>query len=117
MLDIALATWTTMLSSTRSRADLLIEIMALRQQLDVYQRQVKRPRLRRLDRLFWIGLRRHWTRWRSALVIVQPETVLRWHREGYRRHWRRISRGRPGRPPLSPEIVSLIKLMSTENPT
>ena len=117
MLDIALATWTTMLTSTRSRADLLLEIMALRQQLGVYQRQVKRPRLRRTDRVFWIWLRRHWNRWRSSLVIVQPETVLRWHQEGYRRHWRRISRGRPGRPPVSSEIVSIIERMSGENPT
>jgi len=117
MLDILLATLTTALASTRSRTDLLLEIMALRQQLGVYKRQVRRPRLRRCDRLFWIWLRRHWTRWRDALLIVQLETVLRWRREGYRRHWRQRSRGRPGRPPLSPEIVSLIQRMSSENPS
>ena len=81
MLDIALATWTTVLASTRARTDLLIENAALRQQLEVYRRQVERPRLHRADRLFWIWLSRWWGRWRSALVIVSPETVLRWHRE------------------------------------
>jgi len=66
----------------RSRAGLLAEIAALRQQLEVRQRQVKRPRLRRGDRLFWIWLARNWPRWKSALVIVTPETVLRWERDG-----------------------------------
>jgi hypothetical protein len=97
--------------------DLLLEIVALRQQLEGYRRQVRRPRLRRADRLFWIWLCRHWTRWRSALVIVQPEAVLRWHREGFRRHWRRISRGRPGRPRTTNSIVRLIEQMSRQNPT
>lgn len=116
MLSLTLSTMSTLLSTTSSRADLLLEILVLRHQLEVYRRQVKRPCLRRADRLFWIWLRRHWSRWRSALVIVQPETVLRWHREGYRRHWRRISRGHPGRPPISREVVSLIERMSRENP-
>ncbi len=117
MLSLALSALSTLRSSTRSRVDLLLEIVALRQQLEIYRRQVRRPRLRRADRLFWIWLCRHWTRWRSALVIVKPETVLRWHREGFRRHWRRISRGRPGRRPLSAEIVAIIERMSRENPT
>jgi hypothetical protein len=51
--------------------------------------------LRRTDRLFWIWLCRHWSRWRTALVVVQPETVLRWHREGFRRHWRCIREATP----------------------
>ena len=117
MWNLALQAWGTLLCASRPRADLLLEILALRQQLEVYQRQVKRPRLRRTDRVFWITLRRHWDRWRSVLVIVKPETVLRWHREGYRRHWRRFSRGKPGRPPVSTEIVELIKRMSLENPS
>lgn len=116
MLSLIRLTMSALLASTRSRADLILEILALRQQLEAYGRQVRRPRLRRADRLFWIWLRRRWPKWRSALVIVQPETVLRWHREGYRRHWRRISRGRPGRPPISREIVELIEQMSRENP-
>jgi len=117
MLSIALATWTTLTASTRSRGDLLLEILALRQQLAIYQRQLQRPRLCRADRLFWIWLRRHWSRWRSALVIVTPETVLRWHRDGYRRHWRRRSAGRRGRPPIPKALVGLIERMSRENPT
>ena len=75
MLSLTYSTVSTLLSSTRSRADLVLEILALRQQLEAYRRQVRRPRLRRDDRLFWIWLRRHWSRWRSALVIVQPETA------------------------------------------
>ncbi len=94
-----------------------MEILALRQQLDVYRRQTRRPRLVRADRLFWIWLRRHWSRWRSALVIVAPETVLRWHREGYRSHWMRRSVGRRGRPPIPRELVELLEKMSSENPT
>jgi len=117
MLTLALATWTTLTASTRSRTDLLLEIMALRQQLGIYQRQVGRPRLRRVDRLFWIWLCRHWARWRGALVIVRPETVLRWHREGYRRYWRRVSGGQPGRPRILKLVVELIVQMSTENPS
>ncbi len=59
----------------RSRADLLLEVTALRQQLAVYQRQTPRPKLQRGDRLFWIWLCRHWAGWRSALIIVKPETA------------------------------------------
>ena len=66
------------------RADLLLENPALRQQLTIYQRQVPRPRLQRSDRMFWIWLSRHWGRWKSALVIVHPDTVLKWHRAGNR---------------------------------
>ena len=84
-----LAILKTSLSAIRrafhSRTDLVLENAALRQQLDVYQRQVPRPKLGRADRVFWIWLPRHWPRWRSALVIVKAETVLRWHREGYPR--------------------------------
>ena len=61
----------------RSRTDLLLEVTALRQQLEVYQRQTPRPKMQRGDRLFWIWLCRHWAGWRSALVIIKPETVLR----------------------------------------
>src|SRR5207249_8895261 len=70
---------------------LAIENLALRQQLTVYKRTTPRPRLRPTDRLFWVGV---WTGWRQSLVIVTPDTVLRWQRRRFREHWTKLS-GRP----------------------
>src|SRR5437764_14591631 len=83
---------------------LALENLALRQQLAVYRRTVARPRLRRGDRLFWVALSRLGRGWKQALVIVAPDTVLRWQRRRFREHWTRLSR-RPvvGRPPVAPE--------------
>src|SRR5215471_21687516 len=81
----------------RSRCDLGLELVALRQQVGVLKRKNPRPQLRLRDRLFWLGLRRWWSKWASALVMVKPETVLGWHRAGFRRYWRFLSRRR-GRP-------------------
>ena len=103
-------------AATRNRADLLLEIAALRQQLDVYRRDSRPPRLRRGDRLFWIWLCRRWERWRTALVIVKPETVLGWHRAGYRAYWRRKSRRKPGRPPIPVEHQEFIRRISGDHP-
>ena len=101
-----------------SRAGLAAENLALRHQLIVLQRSVKRPRLRRRDRVFWAWLSRLWSRWRSCLVVVKPETVIRWHQEGFRLYWRRKSRKtRLGRPRIETEIRRLIRRMSRENPT
>jgi len=109
--------WLTCIrESLRGRRDLILENAALRQQLHVYKRQIKKPKLDRGDRNFWIWLRRRWKRWNSALVIVTPETVLRWHREGFRRHWRRLSARGPGRPPIPWRHRKLIEQMSRENP-
>src|SRR3989442_12543576 len=68
-----------------------LENTALRQQLAVFKRDVKRPRLHRRDRLFWIGLRTIWKDWKSALVIVRPETVISWQRNRFKRYWWRLS--------------------------
>jgi hypothetical protein len=78
---------------------LALENLALRQQLAIYKRTLARPQLRTTDRLFWAGLARIWTGWRQALVIVAPDTVLRWQRRRFREYWARLSR-RPtgGRP-------------------
>ena len=100
----------------RSRTDLVLENAALRQQLEVHQRQTPRPQLRRGDRLFWIWLCRYWPKWRSALAIVKPETVLRWHREGYRRYWRYRSKGRVGRPRIPRKHIEFIRRISLDNP-
>ena len=102
----------------RDRAELAAENLGLRQQLAVLERTMKRPRLRNRDRLFWVWLSRIWTDWRSVLVIVQPDTVVRWHRQGFKLYWRWKSRGgKVGRPRVDAEIRKLIRRMSLENPT
>src|SRR5919201_283653 len=96
---------------------LALENLALRQQLAVYKRTVIRPPLRRTDRLFWVGLATIWTRWRQALVIVTPATVLQWQRRRFREYWTRLSRhASEGRPQVHPEIRTLIIRMATANP-
>jgi hypothetical protein len=100
-----------------NRAAIVTENLALRQQLGVLQRSVRRPRLRQRDRVFWVWLSRLWTDWQSSLVIVKPETVIRWHRKGFRLYWRWKSRKKPGRPKIDAEIRSLIRRMSRENAT
>ena len=100
-----------------SRAALHLENLALRQQLAALDRKGARPSLRMADRLFWVVLSRLWSGWREILVIVKPETVIGWHRKGFRRFWTRKSRrGKPGRPPVSSEFRGLIRRMSRENP-
>jgi transposase InsO family protein len=96
---------------------LALENLALRQQLAVYRRTGPRPKLRTTDRLLWVGLARVWAGWRQALVIVSPDTVLRWQRRRFREHWTRLS-GRPrlGRPPISAETAGLIRKMAATNP-
>jgi len=116
MIDLLAPALAALRISVHTRSDLLIENVALRQQLEVYRRQVERPKLHRADRLFWIWLSRWWSRWRSVLVNVSPETVLRWHQEGYRRHWRRKSGGQPGRPPIRPDYVAIIHRISRDHP-
>jgi transposase InsO family protein len=94
-----------------------IEILALRHQLPVLQRRKKRVRLRAADRLLWVILSRLWKQWRSTLVIVKPETVIAWHRQGFKCYWRWKSRaGKSGRPCVSLETRELIRQMSKANP-
>jgi len=96
---------------------IVLENLALRQQLAVLTRTVKRPQLRSTDRLFWILLAKGWQDWRSALIVVQPDTVVRWHRQWLRRHWTRLSRRRrPGCPTTSSAIRALVSTMTTVNP-
>ncbi len=86
------------------QASLAIENLALRQQLAVFKHHCKRPKLRPRDRVFWVWLSRCWSNWRSVLAIVQPETVIRWHRQGFKLYWRWKSRSsKPGRPPIVTE--------------
>jgi putative pyruvate formate lyase activating enzyme len=102
----------------QSRATLQFEIVALCHQLTVYQRMTLRPRVQQsADRLFWSWLSRSWSDWRSALVFVQPGTVIAWQRKWFRDHWAKLSQqGRPGRPLVSKEIRALIRKISVANP-
>jgi putative transposase len=100
------------------RASLQLEIVALRHQLNVLHRSEQgRLQLNRVDRLFWVWLCRIWSGWRSALVIVKPETVLAWHRKGFRLYWKWKSKCGPGRPEVSAEVRALIRKMCFANPT
>ena len=100
-----------------ARCHQAMENLALRQQLAVYSQSIKRPRLRPRDRVFWVWLSRFWSEWSSALVIVKPDTVIHWHRQGFRLYWRWKSRTiQPGRPRVEQEIRDLIRRMSRENP-
>ena len=100
----------------RSRSDTALEVLALRQQVAVLKRKRPRPKLNSLDRLFWTTLRRFWSRWTDVLVIVKPETVVGWHRAGFRLYWRWRSRPRGGRPKITEEIRVLIRRLAEENP-
>ena len=100
----------------RDRTELAAENLALRQQLAVLTERKRRPRLRMRDRIFWVWLSRLWAGWRSCLVIVQPETGVRWHRCGFKIFWRWKSRAKRGRPSIELEIRKLIRQISRENP-
>jgi putative transposase len=107
----------TALDLTRSRLELVLENALLRQQLIVLKRQTERPKLTWRDCALFVLLLSKLRTWKNALVIVQSDTMLRWHRELFRWVWKRRSRskGKQGRPPLTGEIVALIKRMAKEN--
>src|ERR1019366_2979434 len=114
VLSAALA---SIMSVFRTRAALQLEILALRHQLGVMQRSLKKPRLNRFDRFLWAWLCGAWAEWHSALCIVKPETVIAWHRKGFRLFWTwKVRRGPLGRPAVSKEVRKLIRKMSRENP-
>jgi transposase InsO family protein len=102
-------------SLSPSRRDPALENLLLRQQLAVLKEKGVRPQLSASDRSFWVLIARLWPRWRDALHIVRPETVIRWHREGFRRHWTRKCKSK-GRPVLDPKTRELIRRMSQANP-
>ncbi len=102
-----------------SRMELALENLALRQQVAALKRERPRPRLTDFDRLFWVALRDRWSDWANALIIVKPETVVRWHQATFKRHWARLSGSgnAPGRPRVSRATRALIRKMATDNPT
>ena len=117
MCSLLVAAFGTVRALFRSRASLVLEILALRQQLAILTRQQPRPRLTTFDRVFWVAFSRLGRRWQTVLAIVQPATVVRWHRAGFRLFWRRKSRRHPGRPPTEPSTRALIPRLVRDNPT
>lgn len=115
---LVLGLWTFLRALFAGAATVALENVALRHQLRVLHRPQHRPHLTRLDRLLWVALSRTWRHWRASLVIVQPATVLAWHRQGFQLYWRWKSRPRSaGRPPLDLHIRMLIRRLARENPT
>jgi hypothetical protein len=120
MVAVLTAVLTGLRDIVRRRCDLEAELLALRHQLLVLQRQrgARRVSLRPADRLLWVTLSRVWPGWRSAVILFKPETVIGWYRRGFRLFWRWKSRGRlPGRPAASCEVIDLIETMHKANPT
>src|SRR5262245_24358502 len=106
----------TLRSAVHTRRELALENLALRQQLAVWKARQPRPRLTRTDRIFWVLLSRVWTSWRHSLQVVRPETVVGWHRQGFKRYWAWKSRRPHGRPTIRAELRELIWRVSRANP-
>ena len=117
MLNAILLGFRLIILALSGNKQVALENVALRQQLRVLTRDIKRPRLRRWDRLFWTVLVTIWKDWKSALVIVRPETVIGWQRRRFKQYWRRLSQSNgPGRPVVGIEIRNLVKSMAAANP-
>jgi transposase InsO family protein len=101
-----------------SWSDLLLENVALRQQVAALKKENPRPKLSRFDRIFWVLLRRLWNKWKDALIFVEPETVVNWHRKGFKLYWKFISRRgkQKEKKSIDKEIKRLIRQMAKENP-
>jgi putative transposase len=115
VIEIILSLLVAIRAFFRSRSDTALEVLVLRQQLAGLKRKQPRPKLNSLDRLFWTALRQCWSRWTDVLVIVKPDTVIGWHRAGFRLYWRWRSRPRGGRPKITEEIRVLIQRLAQEN--
>jgi putative transposase len=117
MMSVLISFLTVLRGLAQSRAALHLEVLALRHQLHVLERsRPGRLRLATADRCLWAWLSQIWSGWRTALVIVKPETVVAWHRQGFRLFWTWKSRRRIGRPSLPTDIRALIRTMSRANP-
>jgi hypothetical protein len=97
LFDLVMPVLRCALAFFRSRREQAIVELVLRQQLSTYAKAGPKPRLGPLDRAFWVALSRLWPSWKDTLVIVKPDTVIRWHRQGFRLYWRSISKPGPGR--------------------
>ena len=99
----------------KSKQNLILENLMLRQQLNIYKRKNKRPKLETIDRVILVWISRTFSKWKSALVVVRPATVIGWHKKGFKLYWKRKSR-RVGRPNIDWELIKLIRRMQKENP-
>ena len=119
MFNLLFVWFRALVRALRSRRHLLLENLALRQQLSVLKRRRPRPILGLFDKLFWVAVRRFWSGWQQSLIAVTPETVVRWHRAGFHLYWKLISKVRRpvGRGKTSKEVQELIFRMVVENPT
>jgi putative transposase len=98
--------------------EIALENAALRQQLTIFKREQPRKKLRYRDRLFWTALMKIWKQWRTALVVVQPATVVSWQRRRFKQYWRKLSQKEgPGRPKVSAEVRRLVRTMAAANVT
>ena len=100
----------------RGKQDIVLENLALRQQLIIQNRSIKKPNISNWDRIFWIWLSRFWNKWQSSLIVVKAPTVISWHKKGFKAYWKRKSR-RVGRPNIDWELIKLIRRMQKENAT
>lgn len=97
---------------------LTAENLVLRQQLLVLKRSQQRPQIKKRDRVFWVAISRVWSGWWEALIIVKPDTFVRWHRKGFKLYWRRkCEGGKRGRPLLDPSVKALVFKIADANPT
>jgi len=119
MLSLFLLWFGALVRLFRHPGSVVLENLVLRQQLAVLKRRHPRPSLSLSDKLFWVAIRRFWSQWKQALIVVSPETVVRWHRAGFRLYWRLISKVRKpiGRRQTSKEVRALIFRIVAENPT
>jgi len=104
MLHLLYALVATARSSLKPQRELALENLALRQQLAIVQRKTTRPKLSKADRAFWVALCRLWPDWQNALLIVKPQTVIGWHRKGFKLYWTWKSWHRTGRPPIDARV-------------
>src|SRR5215472_5881602 len=105
----------TLTDLARSKSELVAENALLRQQLIILRRQVKRPACTKTDRMLLVLLVRMVRTWKQALFIVQPQTLLQWHRQGFKLYWKYKSRATPAKPKISEETIALIKEMASNN--
>jgi transposase InsO family protein len=117
MFDLFVTILRVLFCGFQSHHQLLLENLALRHQLTVLQRSVPRAKLKRVDRFLWVLLLRGWSGWQRVLVIVEPRTVVTWHRVGFRWFWRWKSRPHTGRPRVNRDLIGLIRRMWQANPT
>ena len=117
LLQLLSALLATARSSLKSQHVLALENLALRQQLAILRRRTKRPQLTKTDRAFWVALSRLWTGWQGTLIVVKPQTVISWHRKGFKLYWTWKSRNKGGRPRVDVAIRRLIRQMANDNAT